>query len=423
MGDQNRAEAEMEGKQSALMMAAALRWDKQRQYVRQIQADAYGKTDLGNARMRDLKEFYPYVDKNGVLRVRGRLRRANLPAETKHPMLLPHGDDVVKMIIWHVHYRQLHAGCATCRRAVGRPFGQKMSELPAERVTPTGLFRYVGVDIAGPILARSRETRHEFVKTYVCVFTCMVVRAIHLELVMDMSTNSFLRALRRFISRWGRPKLIQSDNFRTFQQAGSFLKPLLRNHNWEVVQRTLADEHIEWRFITPWCGGYWERLVRMVKVALTKVLGRSRAGPEEQRTVLCEIEARINDRPLTIVSDRADDDLALTPAHFLIGRELSSLPDRDNQGRPVRGDSRCLTLLHRRCTKGRWWSTSGLAGSENMVLVAEQNLPRSQWALGRITELQDGIDGVARSARVKVSNGMITRLVRSLILVEPAQSS
>ncbi|KRY67843.1 hypothetical protein T4A_13413 [Trichinella pseudospiralis] len=330
MGDQNRAEAEMEGKQSALMMAAALRWDvraiidptrcssyaKSRgSMVRQIQADAYGKTDLGNARMRDLKEFYPYVDKNGVLRVRGRLRRANLPAETKHPMLLPHGDDVVKMIIRHLHYRQLHAGCATCRRAVGRPFGQKMSELPAERVTPTGLFRYVGVDIAGPILARSRETRHEFVKTYVCVFTCMVVRAIHLELVMDMSTNSFLRALRRFISRWGRPKLIQSDNFRTFQQAGSFLKPLLRNHNWEVVQRTLADEHIEWRFITPWCGGYWERLVRMVKVALTKVLGRSRAGPEEQRTVLCEIEARINDRPLTIVSDRADDDI-FSPQHI-----------------------------------------------------------------------------------------------------------
>ncbi|KRZ66613.1 hypothetical protein T10_7670 [Trichinella papuae] len=378
--DQDRAEAEKEGRRSALVMVAVLRWDvrsiidptryssyvkllrvtafclrfinnarlpaelrrttrgptaveieeAEAVWIRQIQVDAYGKTDLGSVRMKELKEFCPYVDDKGVLRVGGRLRRANLPSETKHPMLLPHGDDVVRMIIRHVHQRQLHAGvnqtlaasrqrywitrgrsavknvirqCVTCRRSVGQPFGQKMGELPAERVTPTGPFRHVGVDFAGPILARRPEARHEFVKTYVCVFTCMVVRAIHLELVMDMTVNSFLGALRRFISRRGRPKLIQSDNFRTFRQAGSFLKPLFRSHNWEVVQRTLADEHIEWRFITeraPWCGGYWERLVRSVKVALTKVLGRSRADPEELRTVLCEIEARINDRPLTI---------------------------------------------------------------------------------------------------------------------------
>ncbi|KRY51746.1 hypothetical protein T03_17621 [Trichinella britovi] len=231
--------------------------------------------------------------------------------------------------------------------------------------------------------------------------------------------------------------------------AGSFSKPLFRNHNWVVAQRTLADEHIEWRFITeraPWCRGHDERLVRSVKVALTKVLGRSRADTEELRTVLCEIEARINDRPLTIVSGRADDDLALTPAHFLIGRELSALPDRYHHGRPVRGDSRSLTLLHRSwryqrnmmehlwsrwkreylvtlSAHGKWRQLQQQVRVGDIVLVAEQNLPRSQWALRRITELQDGIGGVARSARVKISNGMITISVRSLILVEPAQSS
>ncbi|KRZ57468.1 hypothetical protein T02_7040, partial [Trichinella nativa] len=194
--------------------------------------------------------------------------------------------------------------------------------------------------------------------------------------------------------------------------SGSFSKPLFRNHNWVVAQRTLADEHIEWKFITeraPWCGGHDERLVRSVKVALTKVLGRSRADTEELRTVLCEIEARINDRPLTIVSDRADDDLALTPAHFLIGRELSALPDRYHHGRPVPGDSRSLTLLHRSWRYQR-----------NMMEHLWSRWKReSQWALRRITELQDGIGGVARSVRVKISNGMITSSVRSLILVEP----
>ncbi|KRX12617.1 hypothetical protein T07_7147 [Trichinella nelsoni] len=108
---------------------------------------------------------------------------------------------------------------------------------------------------------------------------------------------------------WKRTCSTLPNNYSVAQKrlslAGSSSKPLFRNHNWEVVQRTLADEHIEWRFITeraPWCGGYWERLVRSVKVALTKDLGRSRADPEELRTVLCEIEARINDRPLTIVN-------------------------------------------------------------------------------------------------------------------------
>ncbi|KRZ54419.1 hypothetical protein T02_1 [Trichinella nativa] len=118
---------------------------------------------------------------------------------------------------------------------------------------------------------------------------------------------SFLRALRRM-----------------------FLKPLCNSRNWKVVQDRLAKEGIEWKFITeqaPWCGGYWERLVRSIKVALN-------AKPDELRTVLCEIE-----RPLTIVSDRPDEQLELTPAHFLIGRELSSLPDRDCDGKQVQADN------------------------------------------------------------------------------------
>ncbi|KRX75420.1 Death-associated protein kinase dapk-1 [Trichinella sp. T6] len=168
------------------------------------------------------------------------------------------------------------------------------------------------------------------------------------------------------------------------RMAGSFSKPLFRNHNWVVAQRTLADEHIEWSFITeraPWCGGHGERLVRSVKVALTKVLGRSRADPEELRTVLCEIEARINDRPLTIVSDRADDDLALTPAHFLTGRELSALSDQDHHGRPVRGDSRSLTLLHRRWSARKVEATS--AAAEGWRYRAGGRTEPSQESVGR----------------------------------------
>ncbi|KRX58675.1 hypothetical protein T06_6637, partial [Trichinella sp. T6] len=103
--------------------------------------------------------------------------------------------------------------------------------------------------------------------------------------------------------------------------------------NWEIVQRHLASERVEWIFITersPWCGGYWERLVRSVKTALKATLGQCLVAPDELRTVLCEVEARVNDRPLTFVGSDLDEEMALTPAHFLIGRSLASFPDRSN---------------------------------------------------------------------------------------------
>ncbi|KRX20167.1 hypothetical protein T07_3047, partial [Trichinella nelsoni] len=181
------------------------------------------------------------------------LDQANSNSGDREPMFLPHGDGVVKLLIQHVHEVQLHAGvkqtlaatrrrfwitkgrsavkdvvwkCMVCLRATARPFGQRMAGLPPERTEPIGPFVYVGVDFAGPILARSDGKPLTLLKTYVCVFTCMVVRAIHLELVPEMTVDSFLRALRRFIARRGRPRLLQSDNFQTFHLASRFLKPL-----------------------------------------------------------------------------------------------------------------------------------------------------------------------------------------------------
>ncbi|XP_003375683.1 hypothetical protein Tsp_09262, partial [Trichinella spiralis] len=185
----------------------------------------------------------------------------------QEPMLLPHGDGVVKLLIQHVHEVQLHAGvkqtlaatrrrfwitkgrsavkdvvwkCMVCRRATARPFGQRMAELPPERTELVGPFVYVGVDFAGPILARSDGKPLTLLKTYVCVFTCMVVRAIYLELVPEMTVDSFLRALRRFIARRGRPRLLQLDNFQTFHLASRFLKPLCNSRNSKVVHISIS---------------------------------------------------------------------------------------------------------------------------------------------------------------------------------------
>ncbi|KRY84459.1 hypothetical protein T4D_12181 [Trichinella pseudospiralis] len=398
--------------------------EAEKTWIRQVQVSAYGP---GSHRRKDLQQFNLCLNEDGILRVGGRLTFAELLQETRNPILLPHGDEVVKLLIQHVHEQQLYAGvnqtlaatrrrfwitrgrsvvkdvvrkCVVCGRATASPFGQQMAELPPERTEPVGPFVYVGVDFAGPILARSDGKSLTLLKMYVCVFTCMVVRAIHLELVPDMTVDSFLRALRRFISRRGRPRLLQSDNFQTFHLASRFLKLLCNSRHWKVVEDRLAKDGIEWKFITEralWCSGYWERLVRSIKVALNKVLGRCHAKLDELRTVLCEIEARINHRPLTIVSDRPDDQLALTPAHFLIGQELSSLPGRDCDGKQVQSENRVLQL-HRRwryqrklvdhlwtcwkqeylvtlSSRGKWRKLQKKPRIGDVVLIVEPNIP------------------------------------------------
>ncbi|KRY91134.1 hypothetical protein T4D_15922 [Trichinella pseudospiralis] len=335
--------------------------EAERIWIRQEQIHAFGsKESLDKAMTKMLCGLNPFLDEFGVLRVGGRLGRAQLEEETKFPALLPRKGMIVDLLIRREHNPQLHAGvaqtlaalrerfwilrgrsavkrvlrtCGICRRAAARPFQQRMGDLPAIRVNPARPFSNVGIDFVGPLLVRSESSKSVIKKAYICLFTCMVVRTIHLEIVPDQTIESFLRSLRRFVARRGRPDTIQSDNFRTFHQANAFLKHVFSGRNWETVQRHLASERVEWIFITersPWCGGYWERLVRSVKAALMATLCQCLAAPDELRTVLCEVEARVNDRPLTFVGSDLDEEMALTPAHFLIGRSLASFPDRSN---------------------------------------------------------------------------------------------
>ncbi|KRY30334.1 hypothetical protein T01_9093, partial [Trichinella spiralis] len=447
----------------------------ERIWIRQEQIHAFGSKDpTDKSVMKTLCGLNPFLDEFGVMRVGGRLGRAQLEEEAKFPALLPCKGMIVDLLIEREHSRQLHAGvaqtlaalrerfwilhgrsavkrvlrtCRLCRRVAARPFEQRMGELPATRVNPAGPFSNVGIDFAGPLMIRDEGSKHGSKKAYICLFTCMVVRAIHLELVPDQTIESFLRALRRFVARRGRPDTIQSDNFRTFHQANVFLKHLFSGQNWETVQRHLASERVEWIFITeraPWCGGYWERLVRSVKTALKATLGQCLASPDELRTVLCEVEARVNDRPLTFVGSDIQEEMALTPAHFLVGRSLTAFPDRSD--RASRGTmSSSLRHLLRRWSyqrklvdafwkrwqreyvvtlscRGKWKRLQEQPRVGDVVLVADYNTPRRRWPLGQIVELLTGSDGLARSAKVKTAAGILRRSIRTLILLEPAEA-
>ncbi|KRZ58611.1 hypothetical protein T02_14089, partial [Trichinella nativa] len=211
-------------------------------------------------------------------------------------------------------------------------------------------------------------------KAYICLLTCMVTRAVHLEVVLDMTTISFLAALRRFIARRGRPSVIYTDNFRTFKQADSFIS---------------------------------------MKNALRKVLGKALLRSWELHTVLCELEARINDQPLTLLSEDPHDCAPLTPAHFLIGRELASLPiPAASASAPTNASSLRKRWRHQQLlmkhlwnrwlekylmtltSRGKWTKIGPQPEKGDLVFLVEEGVPRNRWKLDVIIEPLTGSDGV-----------------------------
>ena len=185
-------------------------------------------------------------------------------------------------------------------------------------------FTITGVDFTGALRVRDKHGLEE--KAYICLFTCANTRAIHLELVHDLSEEQFILAFRRFSSRRSVPKVMISDNATTFVSSAREIEKLTKS---EAVLEELNNQGTQWTFIpkrAPWYGGFWERLVGVTKNCIRKVLGRSFVSFDVLNTVVTEAEAIINDRPLTYVSTSPFDEDPLTPSHLLHGRRIVSLP-------------------------------------------------------------------------------------------------
>ena len=139
--------------------------------------------------------------------------------------------------------------------------------LVKSRVTHTSPFTVTGVDYTGALYVRAPGGE---CKVYLCLFTCTISRAIHLEVVPDLTADSFLQAFRRFAGRRSVPKLLISDNSSTFTVAAEDLKNLFSSVE---VSEALARKGVEWSFIpkhAPWFGGFWERLIGLTKSTLKK---------------------------------------------------------------------------------------------------------------------------------------------------------
>ena len=406
-----------------------------------------------------LLSLTPFLDQ-GLIRVGGRLKHSSFSFGKKHPIILSSKHHLTYLILKYEHAKLLHCGpqlllshvreiywplagknlakrivreCMVCFKFKPTIPQALMGNLPEPRVTPKPPFLHTGVDYAGPFLIKDRKGRGcKTQKCYLCLFVCLTTKAVHLELVTELSTPAFLETFQRFIARRGKPSHVYSDNGRNFIGASNELKELgqfLVSNCKSLKEKLELTHNIKWYFIaaySPHQGGLWEAGVKSAKHHIKRVTSGITLTFENFYTVITQIESILNSRPLTPMSSDPNDLEVLTPAHFLIGRSFHSIPYPDVQHIPMnrlvhfqqlerikqqfwaRWSKEYIAQLQER-TKWKIHKDSLTVGS--MVLVRDETLPSYKWRLGRIVEVYPGDDQIVRVVSIKTSNGVIKRAI------------
>ncbi|XP_035715967.1 uncharacterized protein LOC110860203 [Folsomia candida] len=382
--------------------------DAELHLVRLTQIASFTKDDLV------LKQLNVIKDSFGVLRVKTRILMRDDSMEFKLPLLLPSLNPLVAMLIMHVHKSKNHCGvqylmsllrerfwilksrqtvkkiigsCVICKRFSSKNVTTPEAPLPLDRVRDAAVFEVVGIDLGGPLYLKGGH------KAWFVVFTCAVYRALHLELVTSLSTETFLQSLRRFVSRRGRPSIIFSDNGTNFEGTDNAFKSLIG------TRLQLRPPFSKLR------GSFRRRL--------------HRGG------------AIINQRPLTYLSDDPNDLAVLTPALFLNEIRSHGLPEVDNlewnffnkkyrYRQQLRNDMRQRfreEYLGALVQKGKAKLRGNLKLGD-IVLVEIPNKKRVDWPLAKILEVFTGPDGNVRVVKLKTKNGELTRAVQRVFPLE-----
>lgn len=315
--------------------------------------------------------------------------------------------------------------CQICRNFKAKPTPPEMGQLPEARLDSHVIpFHRTGLDYFGPIeviVKRSREKR------YGALFTCLVTRAVHLEIATSLNTDACIMAIRRFVGRRGCPAHIYSDNGTNFRGADHELKTALQELHQQQTESECSVRGITWHWNSPSAphfGGSWERLVRSVKTALGKVLLQKNLKDESLYTFLVEAEHSVNSHPLTHVSVDPNDPEALTPNHILIGRSsnlqpLGSFSPADltshKQWRATQELANQFwkrwvreylpTLLRRE----KWNRHAAPIQEGDVVVEMNESLDRNLWPLGMVVKVFPGKDGIVRVADIRESHGKVYR--------------
>ncbi|XP_008482926.1 uncharacterized protein LOC103519612 [Diaphorina citri] len=401
---------------------------------------------------------------NGIIRVGGRLNNSQLGYEQCHPILLPKNNQVVNLLIDHYHRVNLHTGpylllsllrqrywilsgrsevkkrvhkCNTCFKVKPNTVSAKMADLPTYRVQQCAKpFVHTGVDYCGPFsvtMAKGRGIK-SCRKAYVCLFICLTTKAVHIELASDLSTETFLNCFKRFLSRRGCCQVMYSDNGTNFIGAKNSLDELynllVSNDYQSRLMEQLNISRIQWKTIPPHAphmGGIWESQMRPMKAHLMRVVGLQILTFEEFTTVLTQIEALLNSRPLCQLSADPDTLSVLTPAHFLHSEPLKWLPAEDVSTLSHVSRHQLLDqlvqcywkrwtqeYLHQLQSREKWNSDQHPVKVGDVVIIVQDNSPVLSWPLGVVQEVYPGKDGVIRTVLVKTKGGCLKRPVVKL---------
>lgn len=411
---------------------------------------------LPSARLRKLK---PFIHSDGLLHVGGRISRSELPDLAMHPYILPSNSPLTHLLILHYHTLHLHVGyqtlhnilaqqywilsprrtiksstrsCLSCFRTKPAHFTPPMADLPPFRVRQIRPFAKTGLDFAGPFTTRPRKVRDKTrFKSYLCVFVCMATKAIHLELLTDMTRDCFIVCLDRFVARRGCPLELFSDQGTTFIAANKFLKAgfrsLFSSDSLTQLSQHLQQSGIRWSFNPPGAphfGGLWETAVKSAKTLLYRSIGQQCLTHEQLETLFVRIEASLNSRPLTALSTDPSDLLPLTPGHFLVGTPLITLPRPANPATGLTLHSRWKLLdniflsywnqwhksyLHTLQQRAKWHKSLPEIQIGDLVLIKSENYPPLSWPLARVQKLVADSKGVIRSATVNTAQGTYDR--------------
>lgn len=377
----------------------------------------------------------------------------------KFPIILPREHRVTELIVASYHRKYLHANaetvinelrqrfhvsklravlgrvvkhCQTCRIKNARPMIPRMAPLPRARLTPwVRPFSFVGIDYFGPLQVRVGRSN---VKRWVALFTCLSVRAVHLEVAHSLSADSCKLAIRRFIARRGAPSEIYTDNGTNFQGASRELRSEIEDINNNLAD-TFTNTNTKWMFNPPLAahfGGAWERLVRSVKTALGGLSSSSAPDDETLLTILAEAESIVNSRPLTTIPLKAAGQDVLTPNHFIhlnsngVVQPPKTLATTERMSRTNWNLARrqidqfwarwIREYLPTIALRSKWHQEQKPLKVGDLVIIVNEGV-RNGWSRGRVVSVIQGNDGRIRQAMVQTPAGVLRRSVSKLAVL------
>ncbi|XP_063979119.1 uncharacterized protein LOC135163541 [Diachasmimorpha longicaudata] len=414
-----------------------------------------------------MARLIPYLDENQTIRLGGRLKRSNLQPEARNPSILPRQSRLTSLVIEEAHRKTLHGGvqatlphirhkywiiggrhpvkshirkCVICARHRAIRGQQLMGQLPPRRITSARPFNHAGVDYAGPIkISRWRGSGARQYHGYIAVFVCLATSAIHLELLTDLTSQAFIETYKRFTGRRGICATLSSDNAKTFMGANNELGKLLDESRKEIhhIINELASNGTKWIFIppqSPHMGGKWEAAVKSVKFHLKRLTGNLVLTYEELNTLIIQIEAQLNSRPLCALSDDPDDCRALTPGHFIIGEPINAVPEPSLINQKMEGLTRWKMIariaqqfwdrwsrecMHHYQTIYKWKRSTDDIKVGTLVLIIDERYPPTKWPLGRVSRVHSSDDNLTRVVDITTGAGGANTYTRHINKVVP----